>query len=224
MGIKQWPASQRPRDKLIKQGAQALSDAELLAIFLRTGTQGVDAVELARRVVVHFGSLQALINASKAEFCACLGLGEAKFAQLQAVVEMSKRYLGETLEKEDVFTCVDSVQHFLKAKLRLSSREVFAVMFLDSQHRLIHFQEMFYGTIDAAAVYPREVVKMALSYNAAACILAHNHPSGVSEPSQADIYITQKLQQALSLVDINLLDHFVIGDGKPISLAERGHV
>ncbi len=224
MGIKQWPKSQRPREKLIKQGAQALSDAELLAIFLRTGTQGVDAVELARRVIMHFGSLQALILASKSDFCDCFGLGEAKFAQLQAVVEMSTRYLNETLEKEDVFTCVDSVQLFLKSKLRLSSREIFAVMLLDSQHRLIHFQEMFYGTIDAAAVYPREVVKMALKHNAAACILAHNHPSGVCEPSQADIYITQKLQQALALVDINLLDHFVIGDGVPISLAERGHV
>lgn len=224
MGIKQWPKSQRPREKLIKQGAQSLSDAELLAIFLRTGTKGIDAVELARRVIMHFGSLQGLIVASKSDFCECLGLGEAKFAQLQAVVEMSKRYLNETLEKEDVFTCVDSVQHFLKSKLRLASREIFAVMFLDSQHRLIHFQEMFYGTIDAAAVYPREVVKMALKYNAAACIVAHNHPSGVSEPSQADIYITQKLQQALALVDINLLDHFVIGEGAPISLAERGHV
>lgn len=224
MSIKHWPAEERPREKLMEQGAHSLSDAELLAIFLRTGIKGVSAVELSRRAISHFGSLRGLMSASKDEFCACLGLGEAKFAQLQAVLEMAKRHLNEQLIRENVFTSVELVRSYLKSQLQMSQREVFAVLFLDSQHRLIRYQELFFGTIDAAAVYPREVVKSALQYNAAACILAHNHPSGVAEPSQADIHITGKIQQALALVDIRLLDHFVVGDGVPVSLAERGHL
>lgn len=222
MGINHWPKDERPREKLIELGAQALSDAELLAIFLRTGVQGVNAVELARQILLHFGSLQGVMGANLKDFCDCLGLGEAKFSQLQAVLEMSKRYLAEELVRENVFTSAQHVQDYLTVKLRSSQREVFAVLFLDSQHRLIRYQELFYGTIDAAAVYPREVVKCALQYNAAACILAHNHPSGIAEPSQSDIFITQKIQYALELVDIKLLDHFVVGAGKPVSLAERG--
>jgi len=224
MGINNWPEGQRPREKLIKQGAEALSDAELLAIFLRTGVKGINAVELARRVILHFGSLQGVIGASPKEFCQCLGLGDAKFAQLQAMLEMSKRYLAEELTKSSVFTSVDQVRAYLITKLRARHREVFAVLFLDSQHHLIHYQEVFFGTINSAAVHPREVVKSALHYNAAACILAHNHPSGVAEPSQADILITKRIQSALELVDITLLDHFVIGSNQPVSLAERGYI
>ena len=222
MSIKHWPEQERPREKLIQHGAGALTDSELLAIFLRTGTQGVSAVELARQVLLQFGGLRALMSASREEFCQGFGLGDAKYTQLQAVLEMSKRHLHEQLQRETVFTRAEHVRQYLSAQLRHAQREVFAVLFLDSQHRLIRYQELFMGTIDAAAVYPREVVKAALQYNAAAVILAHNHPSGVAEPSQADISITTKIQEALNLVDVRLLDHFVVGDGEPVSLAERG--
>ncbi len=224
MSIKHWPEQDRPREKLMSQGAEALSDAELLAIFLRVGMKGISAVELARQAIEHFGGLRPLMSASKEEFCACSGFGEAKFAQLQAVQEMTKRHLNEQLTRENVFTSADLVKHYLKTHLQIAPREVFAVLFLDSQHRLINYKELFYGTIDAAAVYPREVVKAALKANAAACILAHNHPSGIAEPSQADILVTDKIKKALDLVDIRLLDHFIVGDGSPISLAERGHI
>ena len=222
MSIKHWPEQERPREKLIHQGAEALTDAELLAIFLRTGTQGISAVELARQVLEQFGGLRALLSASREEFCQGFGLGDAKYTQLQAVLEMSKRHLKEQLKRDTVFSSAEHVRNYLSTQLRHSQREVFAVLFLDSQHRLIRYQELFMGTIDAAAVYPREVVKAALQYNSAAVILAHNHPSGVAEPSQADISITEKIKQALDLVDVRLLDHFVVGDGSPVSLAERG--
>ncbi len=222
MSIKHWPEQERPREKLIHQGASALTDSELLAIFLRTGTQGISAVELARQVLLQFGGLRALMSASREEFCQGFGLGDVKYTQLQAVLEMSKRHLHEQLKRETVFTSAEHVRQYLSAQLRHAQREVFAVLFLDTQHRLIRYQELFMGTIDAAAVYPREVVKAALQYNAAAVILAHNHPSGVAEPSQADISITTKIQDALNLVDVRLLDHFVVGDGTPVSLAERG--
>ncbi len=224
MSIKHWPEQERPREKLIHQGASALSDSELLAIFLRTGTQGISAVELARQVLSQFGGLRALMSASREEFCQGFGLGDAKYTQLQAVLEMSKRHLQEQLMREAVFTSAEHVRTYLSSQLRHSQREIFAVLFLDTQHRLIRYQELFMGTIDAAAVYPREVVKAALQYNAAAVILAHNHPSGVAEPSQADISITDKIKRALNLVDVRLLDHFVVGDGSPVSLAERGLV
>ena len=224
MSIKHWPEQERPREKLIHQGASALSDSELLAIFLRTGTQGISAVELARQVLSQFGGLRALMSASREEFCQGFGLGDAKYTQLQAVLEMSKRHLQEQLMRETVFTSAEHVRTYLSSQLRHSQREIFAVLFLDTQHRLIRYQELFMGTIDAAAVYPREVVKAALQYNAAAVILAHNHPSGVAEPSQADICITERIKRALDLVDVRLLDHFVVGDGSPVSLAERGLV
>ena len=224
MSIKHWPEQERPREKLIQQGAGALSDSELLAIFLRTGTQGISAVELARQLLTQFGGLRSLMSASREEFCQGLGLGDAKYTQLQAVLEMSKRHLQEQLMRETVFASAEHVRTYLSSQLRHSPREVFAVLFLDTQHRLIRYQELFMGTIDAAAVYPREVVKAALQYNAAAVILAHNHPSGIAEPSQADISITDKIKRALDLVDVRLLDHFVVGDGLPVSLAERGLV
>lgn len=222
MSIKHWPSAERPREKLIEKGAAALSDAELLAIFLRTGSHGMSAVELARRVLHQFGGLRALLSASREEFCQGFGLGDAKYTQLQAVLEMSKRHLQEQLVREQVFSSADAVRHYLSSQLRHSQREVFAALFLDSQHRLIRYKELFYGTIDAAAVYPREVVKAALADNAAALIIAHNHPSGIAEPSQADIQITERIRKALDLVDIRLLDHFIVGDGVPLSLAERG--
>ncbi|KZN14123.1 RadC family protein [Marinomonas sp. TW1] len=224
MSIKHWPEQDRPREKLIHHGAGALSDSELLAIFLRTGSHGLSAVEMARQLLQHFGGLRALLSASREEFCQGFGLGDAKYTQLQAVLEMSKRHLQEQLMREAVFSSAEQVRSYLSSQLRHVQREIFAVLFLDSQHRLIRYQELFLGTIDAAAVYPREVVKAALQHNAAAVIIAHNHPSGVAEPSQADISITSRIKSALELIDVRLLDHFVVGDGLPVSLAERGLV
>ncbi len=224
MSIKHWPEQERPREKLIHQGAASLSDSELLAIFLRTGSHGLSAVEMARQLLQHFGGLRALLSASREEFCQGFGLGDAKYTQLQAVLEMSKRHLQEQLMREAVFSSAEQVRTYLSSQLRHEQREVFAVLFLDSQHRLIRYQALFLGTIDAAAVYPREVVKAALQHNAAAVIIAHNHPSGVAEPSQADISITSRIKSALELIDVRLLDHFVVGDGSPVSLAERGLV
>ncbi|MFP8967524.1 RadC family protein [Pokkaliibacter sp. CJK22405] len=222
MSIRDWPADERPREKLLVSGAQTLTDAELLAIFLRTGVTGKSAVDLARDLLQRFGSLRALLVAEQKDFCAAHGLGSAKFAQLQAVLEMGRRHLSETLKREQGFTSPQSVRHFLLSQLRDQQREVFLGLFLDSQHRLISHEILFQGTIDSATVHPREVVKAALRHNAAAVIVAHNHPSGVAEPSQADERITLRLKEALTLVDVRLLDHFVVGDGEVVSLAERG--
>ncbi len=224
MAIKDWPADDRPREKLLRTGPQALSDAELLAIFLRTGVTGLSAVDLARQLLHQFGSLRALLEADKTEFCQGHGLGEAKFVQLQAVLEMSRRHLESTLTRGDAFTDSQTTRHYLKQRLRAYSYEVFACLFLDNQHRLIHFAELFRGTIDGASVYPREVVKQALEHNAAAVILAHNHPSGIAEPSQADIQITKRIQSALQLVDIRVLDHIIVGDAETTSLAQLGQL
>jgi DNA repair protein RadC len=222
MAITDWPAAERPRERLLRQGPQALSDAELLAIFLRTGLPGRSAVDLARDLLSRFGGLRPLLEASQDAFCACPGLGTAKYAQLQAVLEMSQRHLQHALERGEALTSPDLTRRFLSARLRHRQHEVFACLFLDNRHRVLRFDELFRGTIDAASVYPREVVKQALACNAAAVILAHNHPSGVAEPSQADRHITRRLQDALALVDIRVLDHLVVGDGEAISFAERG--
>ncbi|WP_370980461.1 DNA repair protein RadC [Agaribacterium sp. ZY112] len=222
MAISDWPASERPREKLISQGATALSDAELLAIFLRTGCAGLSAVELARSLLLRFGSLRALLESSRNDFCSAKGLGLAKYSQLQAVLEMSRRHLAEHLQRDDCLNSSEAVKRFLSAKLRHQCSEVFAVLFLDSQHRLIEYEELFNGTIDGAGVYPREVVKAALAHNCAAVIFAHNHPSGIAEPSQSDQRITERLRQALALVDINTLDHIIVGEGSCLSFAERG--
>jgi DNA repair protein RadC len=222
MKITDWPLEERPREKLLNLGASSLSDAELLAIFLRTGIKGVSAVDLARSLLNQFGSLRELLNAPQKEFCQSKGLGQAKFVQLQAVMEMAKRYFAEQLLKPEAFNNVEQTKEFLLAQLRDQTNEVFAMLLLDSQHQLIKFRPMFYGTIDSASVYPRVLVKQALDDNAAAIILAHNHPSGVAEPSQADIHITKRIVDALSLVDIKVLDHFVIGDGIAVSFAQRG--
>lgn len=222
MSIKDWPADERPREKLLAKGAEALTDAELLAIFLRTGIVGKTAVDLARDLLDDFGSLKALLNADEMLFCTAKGLGSAKYAQLQAVLEMAKRHFVEILEQEDVLTSPEATRAYLSAQLRGYSYEVFACLFLDNQHRVIQLEELFRGTIDGASVYPREVAKRALFHNAAAVIFAHNHPSGISEPSQADKHITDKLKQSLALFDIRVLDHFIIGDGLPYSFAEHG--
>lgn len=222
MAIKDWPAAERPREKLLQLGAGALSDAELLAIFLRTGVSGLSAVDLARRLLSIFGSLRALLEADLATFCQQHGLGTAKFVQLQAVLEMSRRHLESTLNRGNAFTDAATTRSYLQRQLRHFDHEVFACLFLDTRHRLISFEPLFRGTIDGASVYPREVVKQALSHNAAAVIFAHNHPSGIAEPSQADIQITRRLRAALELVDIRVLDHIIIGDAETCSLAQQG--
>ncbi|WP_210398254.1 RadC family protein [Motiliproteus sediminis] len=222
MAINQWPENERPREKLLARGAEALSDAELLAIFLRTGVPGRSAVDLARDLIGRFGGLRGLLNADEKTFCDAPGLGRAKYAQLRAVLAMSERYLAEELARGDVITGAQGAGRYLGSRLRDRPREVFAVMLLDSQHRMIGYEELFEGTIDRASVHPREVVKRALHHNAAALILAHNHPSGVAEPSAADRQITQQLTDALALVDVRVLDHLVVGDGVPVSFAERG--
>jgi DNA repair protein RadC len=222
MKLTEWPKLERPREKLLHLGANALSDSELLAIFLRTGVQGQNAVDLARDLLNHFGSLRQLLSADQAQFCQGKGLGAVKYVQLKAVLEMSKRYFAESLSRETVFASVENTRSFLISHLRDEPNEVFAVLALDSQHRLIKFKKLFFGTINSANVYPRVVVKHALDNNAAAIILAHNHPSGIAEPSLADKQITERICHAMDLVDIKVLDHFVVGDGYAVSFAERG--
>lgn len=222
MVIKNWPSAERPREKLLDRGAESLSDAELLAIFLRTGIKGKTAVDIARELLNKFGGLRPLLLASKKEFCQNQGLGSAKYAQLQAVVEMAKRHLAADIKKGIKMDNVKNTKAFLSAKLRDKDHEVFAGLFLDSQHQLIMYKELFQGSLDSASVYPREVVKEAINLGAGAIIFAHNHPSGIAEPSQADVLITQRLSQALQLVDIRVLDHFIVGSQKTISFAQRG--
>ncbi len=222
MPITNWPLNERPREKLLAQGATALSDAELLAIFLRTGTRGKTAVDLARELLADFNGLRHLLSADRREFCARHGLGLASFVQLQAVLEMARRHLMETLQRDTVLNNPAEVRHYLKARLRDYRREVFVCLFLDTQHRVICCEELFQGTLDASSVYPRDVVQRALALNAAAIIFAHNHPSGIAEPSQADQRITTRLCEALALVDIRVLDHMIVGDGAVLSMAERG--
>lgn len=224
MTIKDWPQQERPRDKLLLRGAPALSDAELLAIFLRTGVQGISAVDLARNLLSSFGSLRALLEADQKQFCQQHGLGPAKFVQLKAVMEMSRRHLESTLSRGDALTDAATTKQYIQHRLRVYPYEVFACLFLDNKHRMISFEELFRGTIDGASVYPREVVKQALHHNAAAVIFAHNHPSGIAEPSQADHNITQRLKSALELVDIRVLDHIIVGDGETVSFAETGRL
>ncbi|KUM42792.1 RadC family protein [Pseudomonas sp. EpS/L25] len=222
MSIKDWPAQERPREKLLERGAQTLTDAELLAIFLRTGVAGRSAVDLARQLLGEFGSLRALLEADLASFSAHLGLGPAKYSQLQAVLEMGRRHLAEGLRRDSALESPQQVRDYLKARLRHEPHEIFGCLFLDTRHRVLAFEALFHGTIDGASVYPRQVVKRALAHNAAAVILTHNHPSGVAEPSQADRLLTGRLKEALALVDVRVLDHFIVGDGEPLSMAEYG--
>lgn len=222
MSIRDWPAAERPREKLLEQGSASLSDAELLAIFLRTGVTGKSAVDLARHLLAEFGSLRALLEADLGSFSRQLGLGPAKFSQLQAVLEMGRRHLAERLRRDSALESPQAVRDYLKSLLRHEHHEVFGCLFMDSKHRMLAFEVLFRGSIDSASVYPCQVVKRALAHNAAAVIFCHNHPSGVPEPSEADRTLTQRLTEALDLIEVRVLDHFIVGDGEPLSMVEHG--
>ncbi|HEX6550904.1 MAG TPA: DNA repair protein RadC, partial [Gammaproteobacteria bacterium] len=195
---------------------------ELLAVFLRTGSRGRTAVDLARDLLSEFDGLRGILTADRRRLCAAHGIGNAKFAQLQAVLEMARRHLGQRLQRGDPLTDPAATREYLSAALRDLRHEVFACLYLDTRHRIVGWEELFRGTLDGTSVHPREVVRRALDHNAAALIFAHNHPSGVAEPSDADRRLTRRLREALSLVDIRVLDHFVVGDGEAVSFAERG--
>ncbi|MBI4809457.1 MAG: DNA repair protein RadC [Nitrosomonadales bacterium] len=222
MSITDWPAGERPREKLLQRGAAALSDAELLAIFLRTGVVGKSAVDLARELLARFGSLTQLFAAGEKAFCDIHGMGQAKFVQLQAVVEMARRALHEEIRAGDALNSPRAVRDYLQLLLRARQQEVFLAIFLDAQHRVIESEELFHGTLTQTSVYPREVVKRALHHNAAALVFAHNHPSGVAEPSDSDRLLTDELKKSLALVDVRVLDHFIVGGAGCLSFAERG--
>ena len=222
MSIKDLPVHARPREKLLQLGAAALSGPELLALLLRTGTRGQGVLQMADGVLQRFGGFAGLLQADAADLKSVRGLGPAKRAELAAVVEMARRALAQRLETGTVFDSPQVVKDYLQLQLGSLPHEVFAVLFLDAQHRLIKLDQMFTGTLSQTSVYPREVVKRALSRNAAAVILAHNHPSGVAEPSRADEFLTQTLKSALALVDVRVLDHLVVGQGVVVSFAERG--
>lgn len=222
MAITDWPEGERPREKLLQQGVAALSDAELLAIFLRVGVTGKSAVDLARDLLTRFGSLNGIFSAGLAEISQVNGMGTSKFAQLQAIFEMSRRALQEEMRARDVLTSPQQVRDYLCLKLGGLTREVFIVLFLDAQNRVLAYEELFSGTLTQTSVYPREVVKRALYHNAASVIFAHNHPSGIAEQSRADELLTTALKQALGLVDIRVLDHFVVAGNTTLSFAERG--
>lgn len=224
MAITDWPEDQRPRERLIKHGAAALSDAELLAVFLRVGVAGKSAVDLAREMTAHFGSLNGLFSANLTEFSRINGLGPAKYAQLQAVLELARRSLSEELQAGVTLGSPQTVKQYLQLLLGNKKHESFAVLFLDVKNRLITCEELFRGTLTHASVYPREVVKTALMHNAASIMLAHNHPSGTPDPSPADHTLTQALKQALALVDIRVLDHFVVAGRHVYSFAEHGEL
>lgn len=216
MTIIHWPISERPREKLLQRGASVLSDAELLAIFLRTGVTGKSAVDLARELLQHFGSLSEIFSSSQNEFCQIPGLGSAKYAQLQAVLEMSRRALAEELPCTNVLNSPQSVRNFLRLSLARKQHEVFLGIFLDTRNQIIASEELANGTLTETSVYPREIIKRTLHYNAASVIFAHNHPSGKAEPSHADRMLTEHLKRALATIDVKLLDHFIITNGTEI--------
>ena len=222
MQINQMPLRERPREKLLSRGAQNLTDAELLAIFLRTGVKGLNAIELAEQLLLAQGSIQGLFSLSCDQFCQQLGLGPAKYVQLQAVLELSKRFFQEQITREAVFDSPCAVVNYLKCALQKERKECFYLLLLDSQNRLIKSINLFQGTINSASVYPREVVVSVLEHNAANVILAHNHPSGITEPSEADKLITKRISQALALIDVAVLDHIIIAAGHSHSFAEHG--
>jgi len=224
MAIKDWPEQQRPRERLIRKGAGALSDPELLAVFLRVGVKGRSAVELGRDLLHEFGSISALFSASLGKVAAVHGLGPAKYAQLQAVMELAQRAIAEQLVSGEALGSPDAVRHYLRMQLGRQRHESFVVLFLDVKNRLIASEEMFKGTLTHTSVYPREVVKAALAHNAASVLLAHNHPSGVAEPSESDLLLTRALVQAMALVDVRVLDHFVVAGPHIHSFAEHGQL
>jgi DNA repair protein RadC len=222
MSINNWPKQEQPREKLLSLGAHALSEAELLAIFLRTGFPGQSAVDLARSLLTKFGNLNTLFSATLDDFTQTPGLGKAKYTQLQAVLELNRRFLQETLTQGNLLNSSVKTRNFLISKLGQRQREVFACLFLNHHYQLIKYQELFFGSLNQADIYPREIAKAALGYNASAIIIAHNHPTGSTQASEADINITKQLKHILSLLDIQLLDHFIIGINQINSLAEKG--
>jgi len=222
MAIRDWPKSERPREKLIEHGAHVLSDAELLAVLFGCGIRGRTAVDFARDLLSEFRSLRELLSASRERCVASCGLGPARYALLQASLELARRHYRETLTVGPALTAPEAARAFLLAQLRDRPYEVFCCLHLDSRHRLVAFDEMFRGTVDGASVHPREVVRQTLARNSAAVIFAHNHPSGVAEPSHADELITRRLRDALALIDVRVLDHVIVGDGRCMSFAERG--
>lgn len=222
MAIHDWPEDERPREKLLTRGAAALSDAELLAIFLRMGVSGKSAVDLARDMLLHFGNLNGIFTASAQQFCEIKGLGPAKFTQFQAVLEMTKRALTEQLKARATLSSPNAVRDFLRLQIGSRPYEVFMVLYLDAQNRLITSEEAFRGTLTQTSVYPREIARRALENQAASVIFAHNHPSGVAEPSQADRHLTKTLKQALAMLDIATLDHFIVTQDSIFSFAETG--
>jgi DNA repair protein RadC len=224
MHIRDWPAEERPREKLLARGAGALSDAELLAIFLGSGLRGHDAVQTSRELLAAHGPLRVLLENDPPGLARLPGLGPARACRLAAALELGQRHLAGALERGEVLTDPASAGRYFSQRLRGHGHEVFAVLFLDTRHRALTFEELFRGTVDGAEVHPREVVRRALSHNAAAVIVGHNHPSGDTEPSAADRAVTARLKQALALVEVRLLDHFVVGDGPAVSLASRGWV
>ncbi|GIU33310.1 DNA repair protein RadC [Shewanella schlegeliana] len=224
MAIKDWPEGEAPREKLLSQGVKQLSDAELLAVLLRVGLKGFTAVELARTMINEFGGLRGLLNASQTQVCRLDGIGPVKFAQMQAAVELGTRISQEKLQRGKILSDPDLTRDYLMRQLSDRAYEVFAILLLDSQHRVIQFVELFRGTINSASVYPRDVVSLVLERKAAAVIVCHNHPSGIAEPSTADRRITERLKQALQTIDVPLLDHMVVGDREIVSFAERGWI
>jgi DNA repair protein RadC len=224
MDIRDWPAEERPREKLLARGAAALSDAELIALFLGSGLRGQDAVATARALLAAHGPLRSLLERSPRALATLPGLGPARACKLAAALELGQRVLAADLERGEALTDPPSAGRLFAQRLRPMDHEVFAVMFLDTRHRMLAFEEMFHGTLDGAEVHPRDVARRALGHNAAAVLVGHNHPSGNPEPSAADRAVTARLKQALALVDVRLLDHFVVGDGPPVSMAARGWV
>jgi DNA repair protein RadC len=222
MGIADWPEDRQPREKLLARGEAALSEPELLAIILRTGVRGKSAVDLARELLERFGTLHGLLEAEPEAIQRSSGLGPAKSAQLRAVLALVKRALGQEVQRRDNLSSPQAVRDYLRLNLAQRDREVFAAVYLDAQNRVIKVQELFTGTLTQTSVFPRDVVRYALLNNAAAVIFAHNHPSGLAEPSRADELLTQALKQALAVVDVRVLDHFIVGAGAAMSFAERG--
>jgi len=222
MAITDWPLNERPREKLLNKGPESLSDAELLAIFLRVGTQGKTALDLARDLIKHYGNLKALLLSSQTDFCTFPGMGPAKYVQLQASLEMSKRYFHNEMCESNVITNPEASKQFLRSALANKQHEVFACLYLDTQHKILGFEELFQGTLDSASVYPREVVQNVLKKGAAAVIFCHNHPSGSTTASNADIQLTERLKKALELIDVRVLDHMIVAGNQVMSFAEQG--
>ncbi len=222
MAIKQWPVSERPQEKLLSRGAQVLSDAELLALFIRSGTPGCTALDIGRNLLREFGGLRQILTADKQKIYQFNGCGPARYALLQASLEMGRRFLDQSLRKQGPLSSPSQAADFLTHQLRDRKREVFAIIYLDTRHQVIDYEELFCGTLNGATVHPREVVRAVLEKNASAVILAHNHPSGIAEPSQSDATLTKRLRESLDLIDVRLLDHLVIGDGEFVSMSDRG--